>query len=158
MATRTRDQTMLTGAGDQDAGELKPPLLPTEWQCALLILMLIEAREDEFKKQGAERKVSRARLSQNTIRKLCGRSQIPNDFLLEVQEYLLTAGWALFCIGPTHYAIIKLDSVQGWSRISSKRIAEELELVPRRKFPWKEYEHLVVPRQTESSDDQDTDG
>ena len=99
---------MLTGAGDQDAGELKPPLLPTEWQCALLILMLIRGAGGGSKSRVPERKVSRAQLSQNTIRKLYSRSQIPNDFLLEVQEYLLTAGWALFCIGPTRYAIIKL--------------------------------------------------
>jgi hypothetical protein len=151
----TTDQTTSTG----DAGEPKPPLLPTEWQCALLILCLIQAREDEFEKKGLERKVSRARLSQNTIRKLCGRSQITGDFLLEVQEYLLTAGWALFCIGPTHYAIIKLESVQGWSRISSKRIADELELVPRGKFPWKKYEYLLAAEQTDAArvDDQETE-
>jgi hypothetical protein len=124
----------------------------------LLILRLIQAREDEFEDRGLKRTVSRARLSQNTIRKLCGRGEIPKDFLLEVQEYLLTAGWALFCIGPTHYAIIKLVSVQGWSRISSKRIAKELELVPRREFPWKRYEHLLAAQQTDASDDQETEG
>jgi hypothetical protein len=155
MTNMTRDQA-IWGAGDVD--EPKPPLLPTEWQCALLILRLIQAREDEFEQRGLKRTVSRARLSQNTIRKLCGRGQIPHDFLLEVQEYLLTAGWALFCIGPTHYAIIKLESVQGWSRISSKRIAEELGLVPRREFPWKRYEHLLAAQQAEASDDQETEG
>jgi hypothetical protein len=145
-------------SGDEAAGEPNPPLLPSEWQCALLILRLIQAREDEFKERGLERKISRARLSQNTIRKLCCRSQIPPDFLLEIQEYLLTAGWALFSVGPTHYAIIKLESILGWSRISSKRIAEELALVPRREFPWKKYEDLLAAEQTEDTDDHETDG
>ena len=117
-----------------------------------MILYLIRAREDEFEKKGLERTVSRARLSQNTIRKLCGRSQIPNDFLLEVQEYLLAAGWALFCIGPTHYAIVKLKSVQGWSRISSNRIADDLKLVPRGEFPWKKYESLLMPEETDTTE------
>jgi hypothetical protein len=115
----------------------------------LLILRLIRAREEEFETRGLKRNVSRARISQNTIRKLCGRSQISPDFLLEVQEYLLAAGWALFCIGPTHYAIIKLASVLGWSRISSKRIAEELKLVPRGNFPWKEHENLLTSQQAD---------
>jgi hypothetical protein len=137
------------------ASEPRPPSLPTPWQCALLILYLIRAREDEFKKKGLERTVSRARLSQNTIRKLCGRSQIPNDFLLEVQEYLLAAGWALFCIGPTHYAIVKLKSVQGWSRISSNRIADDLKLVPRGEFPWKQYEVPSTPKENNTAEDDD---
>jgi hypothetical protein len=71
--------------------------------------------------------------------------------LLEVQEYLLAAGWALFCIGPTHYAIIKLESVLGWGRISSKRIADELKLVPRGNFPWKEHENLLTSQLSDDS-------
>jgi hypothetical protein len=133
----------------QTQHEPSQPHLPTQRQCALLILRLIRAREEEFETRGLKRNVSRARISQNTIRKLCGRSQISPDFLLEVQEYLLAAGWALFCIGPTHYAIIKLASVLGWSRISSKRIAEELKLVPRGNFPWKEHENLLTSQQAD---------
>jgi hypothetical protein len=153
------DPTGSTGRSGQAAGATERPHLPTEWQCALLICLLIRAREEEFEKKGLERKVSRARISQNTIRRLCGRSQIANDFLLEVQEFLLAAGWALFCVGPTHYAIIKLESVQGWSRISSKRIADELKLVPRGTFPWKKYEDLLIPQDdTEDVDDRETDG
>jgi hypothetical protein len=134
------------------------PYLPTERQCALLILYLISARDEEFEKKGQERKVSRARISQNTIRRLCGRSHISNDFLLLVQEYLLAAGWALFCIGPTYYAVIKLESVQGWSRISSKRIADDLKQVPRGKFLWQKHEHLLGPHVAAEVDDRDSDG
>jgi hypothetical protein len=132
-----------TGIAREIAGE-PPRHLPTERQCALLIVCLIRAREEEFADKGIKRKVSRARLSQNTIRKLCGRSQISNDFLLEMQEYLLAAGWALFCVGATHYAIIRVESVHGWSRISSRRIADKLKLVQRGEFRWEEYEYLLV--------------
>jgi hypothetical protein len=138
-------------AGHQVQGEPSRPHFPTQRQCALLILRLIRAREEEFEKKGLKRNVSRARISQNTIRKLCGRSQISADFLLEVQEYLLAAGWALFCIGPTHYAIIKLESVLGWGRISNKRIADELKLVPRGNFPWEKHENLLTSQLSDAS-------
>jgi hypothetical protein len=142
-------------ADRQAQGEPSRPHFPTQRQCALLILRLIRARDEEFETKGVKRNVSRARISQNTIRKLCGRSQFSPDFLLEVQEYLLAAGWALFCIGPTHYAIIKLESVLGWGRISSTRIADELKLVPRGNFPWKEQESLLT---SELSDDSAVSG
>jgi len=132
----------------------EPPGRPTEWQVALLILRLIQAREAEFRERGLERKISRARISQNTIRKLCIRSQISNDFLIEVQESLLAAGWIFFCIGPTHYAIIKLESVRGWSRISSKRIADDLNEVRSGTFTWKKYKELLMPTQEDLGADE----
>jgi hypothetical protein len=126
---------------------VRPRFPPAEWQCALLILLLIQARENELKKKESKREVSRARISQNTIRRLCGRGQLSADFMLEVQEYLLAAGWALFCIGPNYYALIKLESVQGWSRISSKRIVNELAEVRRGSFKWEAYKELLTPAQ-----------
>jgi hypothetical protein len=132
------------GASEAASDQWKPRGRPTEWQAALLILRLVQAREAEFRKRGLKRNVSRARISQNTIRTLCGRSQISNDFLTEVQEYLLAAGWALFYIGPTYYGIIKLESVQGWSRISSKRIADDLNKVQRGEFKWEQYKELLM--------------
>ena len=68
---------------------------PSARECALLVLRLLQVREDEV-----GREVSRARISQTTLRSLCGRSQITNDLLLETQEFLLVAGWCLFCVGP----------------------------------------------------------
>jgi hypothetical protein len=91
-----------------------------------LNLRLLQAREGEV-----GREVSRARISQTTLRILCSRSQNGNDLLLEVQEFLLTAGYWLFCVGPTHFAIIKRNAVEGWARISSCRIGKELTEVAR---------------------------
>jgi hypothetical protein len=129
---------------DEEPSGVRRTYLPTEWQCALLIILLIQAREKEFERKGAKRKITRARISQNTIRKLCVRGQLSSDFLLGVQEHLLVAGWALFCVGPTHFAVIKVESVLGWGRVSSKRIANELGQVGRGSFPWREHEHLLV--------------
>jgi hypothetical protein len=138
-----------TGIGDQ-----KPPTVdryhqPTARQCALLILRLMQVREEEV-----HREVSRARISQSTLRKLCGRSQIANDFLLEIQEFLLAAGVSLFCVGPTHYAIITLKAVEGWGRISSKRIEDDLRLVAHGKYDFEQLEPLLIPREPSSSDEE----
>lgn len=141
-------------ASKASSDQWEPAGRPTEWQVALLILRMVQAREAEFQERGLERKVSRARISQNTIRRLCGRSQISNDFLTEVQEYLLAAGWALFYIGPTYYGMIKLESVQGWSRISSKRIAGDLNEVQRGEFEWKKYKKLLMPAQHPNVDEE----
>jgi len=128
-----------SGQGAEGSGRYHQP---TARECALLILLLMKARQEEM-----HREVSRARISQNTIRRLFGRSQIANDFLLEVQEFLLRAGWALFCIGPTHYAIIKLQAVQGWGRISSKRIDDKLKEVAEGKLAvFDELEPLLLPQ------------
>jgi hypothetical protein len=109
----------------------------------------MQAREQEV-----NREVSRARISQNTIRKLCGRSQIANDLLLEIQEYLLAAGWSLFCLGPTYYALIKVKNVEGWGRISSKRIADELKAVSLGRYDFEQLEPLLIREEPSASDDE----
>jgi hypothetical protein len=49
------------------------------------------------------------------------------DLCAEVQEWLFDAGWSLFFTGSTFYAMIKSDTVDGWVRLGSKRIADQLE-------------------------------
>jgi hypothetical protein len=120
---------------------------PTARECALLILRLMQAREQEV-----HREVSRVRISQSTLRSLCGRSQIPNDLLLEVQEFLLTAGWCLFCVGPTHYALIKRKAVEGWGRISSGRIKGELTAVSHGQYDFERLEPLLMPQESNTGD------
>jgi hypothetical protein len=123
---------------------------PTARECALLILRLMQAREQEV-----HREVSRVRISQSTLRHLCGRSQISHDLLLEVQEFLLTAGWCLFCVGPTHYALIKKKAVEGWGRISSGRIKDELTAVSHGRYDFEPLEPLLIPRESDTGDTDD---
>ena len=124
---------------------------PSARECALLILRLMQAREQEV----VDRELSRVRISQSTLRNLCGRSQITNDLLLEVQEFLLTAGWCLFCVGPTHYALIKKKAVEGWARISSGRIKDELTAVSHGKYDFEPLEPLLLPEDAEGGDTDD---
>jgi len=111
---------------------------------------VLQAREQE-----TNREVSRARLSQNTIRRLCGRSQIASDFLLEIQEILLAAGWCLFLAGPSYFAIIKVKAVEGWGRISSKRIGEELKSVPIGRYNFDNLEPLLLMAEKDPEEEED---
>ena len=88
---------------------------PTARECALLVLGLIRAKIEE-----GGRPVTRARFTEMTLRKLWVRSRVTDDLLRTVQEILLHGGWALFWAGAS-FAIIKLDVVEGWGRISWKR-------------------------------------
>jgi hypothetical protein len=121
---------------------------PTPRECAMLILRLMEVRGQEV-----EGEVSRARISQNTVRRMCGRGQLTTDFIHDLQNILLAAGWCMFCVGPTHYAVIKVKSVEGWSRISSKRISDELTRVSRGQFDFQQVEHLLLPQELSSFDE-----
>jgi len=121
---------------------------PGARECALLVLRLLQAREEELK----DRELSRARISQSTLRALCGRSQISNDLLLGIQEFLLVGGWCLFCAGPTHFGLIKRSAVEGWVRISSGRIRNELTDVSRGHYDFGQLEPLLMPQVSEDAD------
>jgi hypothetical protein len=133
--------------GNDDRVKVDRYYQPSPREGALLILRLMKAREQEV-----HREVSRARISQSTLRGLCGRSQITNDLLVEVQEFLLAGGWCLFCVGPTHYALIKKKAVEGWARISSGRIKDELTAVSHGQYDFEPLEPLLLPKESDTGD------
>jgi hypothetical protein len=97
---------------------------PDAHEAALLVLHLLD-------RAGSDRRpVSRARLTEITIRRLWSRTRVPEAFLLDVQEILLNAGWVFFWAGSS-FAIIKREAVDGWPRISSKRIDGDLRMLAR---------------------------
>jgi hypothetical protein len=110
---------------------------PTAREAALLVLHLLGAGGTD------RRRVSRARLTEITIRRLWGRSRVPEAFLFEVQEFLLIAGWALFWAGSS-YAIIRVSAIEGWPRMSSKRIEDDLYRIARGRFDFGEIEQSVL--------------
>ena len=97
------------------------PRLPTAQECALLLLRLLEVRDGQSP-------VSRVRLSDLTLRRLFGRNRLGPELLEEVQEWLARGGWTLFSAGST-YAAVRVGAVTSWSRVSSKRMADELKNV-----------------------------
>jgi len=96
---------------------------PDERQCAMLIAHLLETKRKKVSKD-----LTRARLSEVTVRRLFGRQRITPTFLLEVQEWLYRAGWVIFFAGSS-YAVISVKVVEAWGRISSKHIADDLDKV-----------------------------
>src|SRR6476660_7554797 len=79
------------GMAETAESKLKKFHRPTPRQAALIVLLLLKSRERETGKP-----ITRARLSESTLRKLWVRTHISNEMLLKIQEYLLQAGWALF--------------------------------------------------------------
>ena len=124
---------------------------PTPRECAMLLLRLIEAKQTE-----AEKDVTRARLSEATLRKLWCRSRITTEFVHEVQEWLFMAGWVLFFAG-TIYAMINVRVVDAWMRISAKRLATEIADVPRGKFDFAGLEHLLLRIEVGADDSEETE-
>lgn len=122
---------------------------PTPRQAAMLTLCLLEAKQKEVSQE-----LTRARLSELTVRRLWGRSRISDEFLAEVQEELLRRGWALFWARST-YAVIKVEAVEGWGQISSKRIAEKLRLIDQGKFSFETLDYLLLPDEKDETDDLD---
>jgi hypothetical protein len=112
------------------------PRLPNAQECAILLLHLIEVRG------GDSQPVNRIRLSELTLKRLWSRNRLSSEFLEEVQEWLSRGGWTLFFAQNT-FAAIKTSAVQNWARVSSKLIAEDLDLVERGEFDFEKYLHLI---------------
>ena len=112
------------------------PRLPSAQECAILLLHLIEVRG------GESQPVNRVRLSELTLRRLWSRTRLSSEFLEEVQEWLSRGGWTLFFAQNT-FAAIKTSAVQNWVRVSSKLIADDLDLVERGEFDFQKYLHLI---------------
>ena len=127
--------------------KLKPiwPRLPSAQECAILLLHMIEVR-------GGEQPVNRVRLSELTLRRLWRRNRLGSEFLEEVQEWLSRGGWTLFFAQNT-FAAIRTSAVQNWVRVSSKLIADDLDLVERGEFDFQNYLHLISSDNSIANDD-----
>jgi hypothetical protein len=130
-------------------GTVTAPYLPSASEAALLLLLLAESKETEL---GKEKKITRFRVSEGTLKRVCLRARITSGFLEELQEWLLVAGWALIFAGST-YALIRVTAVEGWTRLASKRIAAELESVKKGKFDFANQRYLLTAFDSTSQDD-----
>jgi hypothetical protein len=64
---------------------------------------------------------------------------------------MLRAGWVLF-YADRSYAAVKLDAVEAWPRVGSKRIKGDLEAVARGEFNFDKLEALFEPSQQADED------
>jgi hypothetical protein len=124
---------------------------PDGRQCALLLLRLIEERGQRRKE-----KMTRVRLADMTLKHLWNRQRLTEQFLGEVQEWLLIAGWALVDAGST-FGAVKINAVANWPHVSSKRLAQEIDQVIRGKFNFDDLEHFLTIADTGTQAGDETD-
>jgi hypothetical protein len=123
------------------------PYKPDPQECAILLILLLQAKAIESGKEN-----TRARLSAMTLKRLWGRHRLPDDFLREVEEWMFRAGWALFYAGTT-FAAVKTRSVEGWPRVSSKHLATELDKVAEDRFDFSRHYHLMLEDADDAGDE-----
>ena len=115
-----------------------PPLqLADGRQAALLLLRLFELRD------GARNKpMTRARLTQPMLKRLWNRRRLPPQFVQEVADWLLVAGWVFFDAGPT-FAAVRVNAVENWPRVFTKALGKDLDDVAAGTFVFSAHEHLL---------------
>lgn len=121
---------------------------PDPRQATSLFLHMIAARETSLGKP-----MTRARLPEGTLKELWNRELLTEQFLAEVQEWMLTAGWALINCGST-FGAVKVRAILNWPRVSLKRIRDDLTQVSAGLYDYEPLEHLWVQ---EDSSDEETD-
>jgi hypothetical protein len=122
----------------------KRPYQPDAQECAILLVLLVQAKEGK-----SEKGYSRIRVAEITLKRLWGRHRLDDEFLREVEEWLFRAGWALFYAGAT-FALVQTKSVEGWPRVSSKRLADDLEKVAQGEYDFDPHYHLLLEDESDS--------
>lgn len=108
-------------------------------QCALVVLKALDKKGE---RRGKE--LTRARISVATLKKLANRETVTPQWIDQINEWLLSAGWMLIR-APSTYAAIKVSVIENWPRVASKLLAEELEAMKRGAFDFKTLSHLLKP-------------
>jgi len=119
---------------------------PTAYQCMLLFLLAIQEAERRLGKS-----LRLVRLPRATLRRLWIRQRLSEDFLAEVEEWLLSAGWALVDAG-SGFAAIKTAAVKNWPRLSANNLSSELEKVQSGRFKFDELEMSAREADDDSED------
>ena len=89
----------------------------------MLFLKLVEERDAR-----RDKAMTRAQVSEGSLKRLWKRERFSEPFLQEVQDWLLTAGWALFYAGRG-FGAVKTDAVGNWPTLASSRIKSVLDRV-----------------------------
>ncbi len=124
---------------------------PDPRECAILFLKLIEEREKR-----RDKKMTRAKISEGSLKGLWKRGRFSDPFLAEVQDWLLSAGWALFYAGRV-YGAVKTDAVGNWPTLASTRIGSVLDQVGLGEFKFEELEYLLSDGDYAVATDEDDD-
>jgi hypothetical protein len=113
------------------------PYKPDPRECVLLFLRLIEERQGR-----RSRALTQVRLSELTLRRLWNRQLLTEQFLRDMEEWMLGAGWAFVRTGRT-YGAVKVGVVENWPRVSWKNLRDEISEVHRGVYDFEGIEHLI---------------
>jgi hypothetical protein len=120
---------------------------PSPRECALLLMHLWRKKEEEL-----DKRIVRLCVTDLSLKKLWLRSQITNELLHEVNEWLSEAGAVIF-FARTIYGIVKIDVVEGWARTTYKRLSVQLDEVAEGRFDFDRLDHLLsVPADTDEEE------
>ncbi len=106
-------------------------------QCALVLLRALEERG-----QRRGKPLTRARLSAASLKALWNRETITREWLDQINEWLLSAGWILIEAGGT-YGAIKVTVVENWPRVASAHMQDDLTQIKLGKFVFKQWNRLL---------------
>jgi hypothetical protein len=105
----------------------------------LLFLALIQERE---KRRG--KLMTRAQIAEVTLKTLWNRQRLSEQFLDEVREWLMSAGWTLFYAGPI-FGAVKIEAVKNWPSVAAWRIKPILAQVNEGSYDFGQLEDLFPP-------------
>ena len=89
-------------------------------EVAMLTIFLVTEYDNEKGK-----KTTRTRISQTTLRVISDRQRLRASLIEDWIDELSNLGWSAFPVGD-NFAIIQTEAVEGWVRISAKRIRPTL--------------------------------
>jgi hypothetical protein len=72
------------------------------------------------------REITRLRLSSTALHRITGREQLRESVLYDVIEQLGLHGWTAFPIRDGGLALIESAAVEGWTKLSARRVSSEL--------------------------------
>ena len=142
-AKKARDAAAEISTAAKNEGSCAVPAryMPDARECALLLLRLLQSKEAE-----SGRALSRFRVAEISLRRIWGRHRITPEFVDDVNEWLLRAGRTLFFAGNS-YGVITTNAVENWSRLSSKRIAQEIEQALAGAYDFAALEQLLTTKE-----------
>ena len=95
--------------------------IPTAAEAATLLALSLKRKEDELTKE-----LSRARISEKTLKRVTGRRRLDQRFIADLNECLLDFDLILVDTGEA-IGLLRASSVKGWPRMNANRIIDEIE-------------------------------
>jgi hypothetical protein len=128
-----------TGARSEDG-----PKRPTASQCASVLLHVF-ALTDKSRNKSGRKPLTRAKLSQGMLKELWKRPRLTPEFVQEVSDWLVGAGWVLFYAGRI-YGAVRVSAVVNWPRVSANPLpAQEREKIAAGNYDYSPHYSLLLP-------------